>query len=122
MTNGFRTTLLCCITLLVAMGDLYAQSQPPTLRTEIGVGTPAPYVQKSKLSSLLFSRHPQIASDSTLISPPPYSPQKEVAGIDPGIWLKPDSTIDAKIMHLTPRADVDPKMILSALPHKPRRK
>lgn len=122
MQNGFRTTLLCCIMLLLAMTDLYAQDQLPTLRAEIGVGTSASPVQKSHLSSLLFSHQQQMASDSTLISPLPTSPHEEAADMDPGIWLKPDSTIDAKIMHLTPRADVDPDMILPTLPHKPRRK
>jgi hypothetical protein len=107
--------LLFCATLLSPTGDLFAQNLPPSLRAEIGAGTPAP-------TSLLASHQPQVFSDSTLVSPPTASPGKEPADIDPGIWLKPDSTIDVKIMLFIPRADVDPKMILPTLPKKRQRK
>ena len=112
--------LLFCATLLSPTGDLFAQNKPPSLRAEIGVGIPKPLASRSSSTSLLSQK--PIYSDSTLVSPPTASPGKQAADIDPGIWLKPDSTIDAKIMLLIPRADVDPKMILPALPHKRQRK
>lgn len=114
MKKGYLLLLFCAM-LLSPTGDLFAQNLPPSFRAEIGAGTPTP-------TSLLASHPQQVFSDSTFVSSPTALPGKEPADIDPGIWLKPDPTIDAKIMLLIPRADVDPKMILPALPHKRQRK
>ena len=122
MQNRLFLSVLFCFALFLTTGTLYAQNQRLSLQAEVGIGSYAPNKQKPAFSFLLFPHPQKSQADSTRISPQVPMPQSDPADIDPGIWIKPDSTIDAKIMHLTPRADVDPKMILPTLPHKQRRK